>query len=140
MCLFANVTSVVFRRCDPPPDSSVGRRRSPGDGGGRRSQGDSGRTQGASLSRDDGSAAAAPRGLRKGLCSGGPVADLSLPLGAIEYKKYRRRHVSSSPSGSGAGDSESRGEVVAVNLHPHGRRLPAQRDALVGRRRSPGFC
>ncbi len=50
-------------------------------------------------------------GLRRGLHSGGPVADLSLPSRAIEYKEYRRRHVSSSSSGSDAWDSESGGEA-----------------------------
>ena len=44
--------------------------------------------------------------------------------------------MSSSPSGSDAGDSESRGEVAAVDLHAHGR-LPAQRDALVSGRHHP---
>ena len=116
-------------------DSSLGRRRFPAAGGGRRSQGDGGGAR-APIPRDDGSATAAPQGLRRELRSGRPVADFELPSRAIEYKKYRRRHVSSSPGGSDAGDSETGGEVAAVDLHPHGR-LPAQRGTLVGGRRSP---
>ncbi len=117
-------------------DSSVGRQRSPAAGGSRRGQRDGRGAGGAPLPGDDGSAAAAPRGLRRGLRSGGPVPEHSLPSRALEYKKYRRRHVSASSSGSDAGDSESGGEVAALDLHPHGR-LPAQGDALVGGRRSP---
>ncbi len=117
-------------------DLSVGRRHSPSAGGGRRGQEDGRGARGAPLPGDNSSAAAAPRGLRRGLSSGWPIADLSLPNRAIEYKKYRRRHVSSSSADSDVEDSEGGGGVTAVDLHPHGR-LPAQRDAMVGGWRSP---
>ncbi len=95
-------------------------------------QGDVEGATGAPLPRDKGGAAAALRGLRWGLRSGGPVPNIKLPDRAPEYKKYCRQNVSTSSSSSGAGDSG--GEVAAVDLHIHGR-LPAPRDAVDG-----GWC
>ncbi len=56
----------------------------------------------------------APRGLRRGLCSGWPVSNIYV------YRQELPR-ASSSSSGSDVGDSQSGGEVAAVDLHPHGR-------------------